>query len=78
MATWSFQFGDIGIRKKEFIAFRPVDERIADQSKDSLNLYFGKKKKKKKKDSTETFLQSLYQGSVCLVNYVVFLDGVLC
>lgn len=75
MATWSFQFGDIGIRKKEFIAFRPVDERIADQSKDSLNLYFGKKKKK---DSTETFLQSLYQGSVCLVNYVVFLDGVLC
>lgn len=43
--------------KKEFIAFQPVDERIAYQSKDSLNsLILAKKKKKGKKNSTEAFL----------------------
>lgn len=34
--------------KKEFIAFQPVDERIAYQSKDSLSLLILAKKKERK------------------------------
>lgn len=28
MALWNLQFGVIGIRKKEFVAFQPVDEGL--------------------------------------------------
>lgn len=56
-----FLFGGYRDKKKR-IAFQPVDW-IAYQSKDSLNLYFGKKEKKRKielKLSYHLYIKKLY------------------
>lgn len=52
---WNFQFWVIEIRKKEFIAFQLVDERIAYQKTLLICILSKRKKKKGKKYSTEAF-----------------------
>lgn len=47
MAMWNLRFGVTGIRKKEFVAFQPVDEELfINQKTLSICLFWAKKKKK--------------------------------
>lgn len=82
---WNFQFWVIGIRKKECTAFEPVGERnvrkpelLVNQKTLSTKKNKNKNQPNKNKKTTEAFLYSSYQESICLVCYMDFLDGFLC
>lgn len=60
MAMWNLRFGVTGIRKKEFVAFQPVDEGLfINQKTLSICLFLAKKEEEgedeKEKYSTEAF-----------------------
>lgn len=60
MAMWNLRFGVTGIRKKEFVAFQPVDEDCLSIKRLFQSAYFWQKKEEgedeKEKYSTEAFL----------------------